>query len=160
MSTTTSSAATTSSAPSLAGSLASENELIGEVTNLLKTLRVNENGNPQLSAIRLAKVLTTDKSVLVDGGATHCLRNPRREEFLNHSEEVRVDLATGSVRMRQATGTGTLYSEDPNIQPIIPLSDLTKIGVVVRWDRQGCEMRLPSGEKLPVFLQDGCSMLP
>ena len=127
MSTTTSSAAKTSSAPSLAGSLASEKELIGEVTNLLKTLRVNENGNPQLSAIRLAKVLTTDKSVLVDGGAKHCLRNPTREEFLNHSEEVRVDLiATGSVRMRQDTGTRTLYSEDPNIQPIIPLSDLTR----------------------------------
>ena len=158
---TTSSAAAPSSAPSMAGSLASEKELIGEVTNLLKTLRVNDSGNPQLSAVRLARILNQDKAVLIDGGATHCLRNPHsREEYLNHAEEVRVDLAAGSVRMRQDTGTGTLYSEDPNLQPIVPLADVIKVGVVVKWDSSGCEMRYRSGEKLPVFLQDGCPMLP
>ena len=158
---TTSSAAAPSSAPSVAGSLASEKELIGEVTNLLKTLRVNDSGNPQLSAVRLARILNQDKAVLIDGGATHCLRNPHsREEYLNHAEEVRVDLAAGSVRMRQDTGTGTLYSEDPNLQPIVPLADVIKVGVVVKWDSSGCEMRYRSGEKLPVFLQDGCPMLP
>ena len=101
--------ATTSSAPSVAGSTASEKELLGEVTNLLKTLRAIDSNNPKLSAIRLAKVLSTDKHVLIDGGATHCLRNPTREELLNHSTDVNVDLATGTVRMRQDTGTGTLY---------------------------------------------------
>ena len=112
----TSSAAAASSVPSVAGSLASEKELIGEVTNLLKTLRVSDNSSPQLSAVRLARILNQDKAVLIDGGATHCLRNPHsREEYLNHAEEVRVDLAAGSVRMRQDTGTGTLYSEDPNL---------------------------------------------
>ena len=157
----TSSAAAPSSAPSMAGSLASEKELIGEVTNLLKTLRVNDSANPQLSAVRLARILNQDKAVLIDGGATHCLRNPHsREEYLNHAEEVRVDLAAGSVRMRQDTGTGTLYSEDPNLQPIVPLADVIKVGVVVKWDSSGCEMRYRSGEKLPVFLQDGCPMLP
>ena len=70
------------------------------------------------------------------------------------------DLAAGSVRMRQDTGTGTLYSEDPNLQPIVPLADVIKVGVVVKWDSSGCEMRYRSGEKLPVFLQDGCPMLP
>ena len=157
---TTSSAAAPSSAPSVAGSLASEKELIGEVTNLLKTLRVSDNGNPQLSAVRLARILNQDKAVLIDGGATHRPRNPHsREEYLNHAEEVRVDLAAGSVRMRQDTGTGTLYSEDPNLQPIVPLADVIKVGVVVKWDSSGCE-RYRSGEKLPVFLQDGCPMLP
>ena len=163
---------TGSSASSVAGSAlssapegaASEKELLGEVTNLLKSLRVNEGTtqNPQLSAIRLARVLrSSDKSVLIDGGATHCLRNPHsREEYLNHAEEVRVDLAAGAVRMRQDTGTGTLYSEDPDIQPIVPLADVIKIGVVVKWDSSGCEMRFRSGEKLPVYLQDGCPMLP
>ena len=158
-----------SSAESVAGSttskpesLSTEKELMGEVASLLKTWRVGEgSANPQLSAIRLAKILNKDKSVLIDGGATHCLRNPHsREEYLNHAEEVRVDLATGSVRMRQDTGTGTLYTEDPNIQPIIPLTDVIKIGVVVKWDSSGCEMRFRSGEKLPVYLQDGCPMLP
>ena len=62
--------------------------------------------------------------------------------------------------MRQDTGTGTLYSEDPNIQPIVPLADVIKVGVVVKWDSSGCEMKYRSGEKLPVFLQDGCPMLP
>ena len=162
---------TGSSASSVAGSTrssapegaASEKELLGEVTSLLKSLRVNEGTtqNPQLSAIRLARVLRSDKSVLIDGGATHCLRNPHsREEYLNHAEEVRVDLAAGAVRMRQDTGTGTLYSEDPDIQPIVPLADVIKIGVVVKWDSSGCEMRFRSGEKLPVYLQDGCPMLP
>ena len=158
-----------SSAESVAGSttskpesLSTEKELMGEVASLLKTLRVGEGStNPQLSAIRLARVLRSDKSVLIDGGATHCLRNPHsREEYLNHTEEVRVDLAAGAVRMRQDTGTGTLYSEDPEIQPIIPLADIIKIGVVVKWDSSGCEMRFRSGEKLPVYLQDGCPMLP
>eukprot|EP00434_Breviolum_minutum_P012623 symbB.v1.2.011127.t1/scaffold732.1/size241626/1 len=158
-----------SSAESVAGSttskpesLATEKELMGEVASLLKTLRVGDgNSNPQLSAVRLARILNQDKAVLIDGGATHCLRNPHsREEYLNHAEEVRVDLAAGSVRMRQDTGTGTLYSEDPNLQPIVPLADVIKVGVVVKWDSSGCEMRYRSGEKLPVFLQDGCPMLP
>ncbi len=60
---------------------------MGEVTNLLKTLRVGA-GDPQWGAIRLAKILDKDKSVLIDGGATHCLRNPTREEYLNHSEDM------------------------------------------------------------------------
>ena len=120
-------AAAPSSTESVAGSttskpesLSTEKELMGEVASLLMTLRVAEgSANPQLSAIRLARVLRSDKSVLIDGGATHCLRNPHsREEYLNHAEEVRVDLAAGAVRMRQDTGTGTLYSEDPDIQPI------------------------------------------
>ena len=158
-----------SSAESVAGSttskpesLATEKELMGEVASLSKTLRVGDgNSNPQLSAVRLARILNHDKAVLIDGGATHCLRNPHsREEYLNHAEEVRVDLAAGSVRMRQDTGTGTLYSEDPNLQPIVPLADVIKVGVVVKWDSSGCEMRYRSGEKLPVFLQDGCPMLP
>eukprot|EP00434_Breviolum_minutum_P005938 symbB.v1.2.005236.t1/scaffold302.1/size234775/5 len=111
-SSTTSSAPATSTAPSVAGS-ASEQELMGEVASLLKSLSVGEgNPNPQLSAVRLARILNQDKAVLIDGGATHCLRNPHsREEYLNHAEEVRVDLAAGSVRMRQDTGTGTLYSQ-------------------------------------------------
>ena len=130
-----------SSAESVAGSTASkpeslstEKELMGEVASLLKSLRVGEgNPNPQLSAVRLARILNQDKAVLIDGGATHCLRNPHsREEYLNHAEEVRVDLAAGSVRMRQDTGTGTLYSEDPNLQPIVPLADVIKVGVVVK----------------------------
>ena len=158
-----------SSAESVAGSTASkpeslstEKELMGEVASLLKSFRVGEgNPNPQLSAVRLARILNQDKAVLIDGGATHCLRNPHsREEYLNHAEEVRVDLAAGSVRMGQDTGTGTLYSEDPNLQPIVPLADVIKVGVVVKWDSSGCEMRYRSGEKLPVFLQDGCPMLP
>ena len=142
-------AAAPSSTESVAGSttskpesLSTEKELMGEVASLLKSLRVAEgSANPQLSAIRLARVLRSDKSVLIDGGATHCLRNPHsREEYLNHAEEVRVDLAAGAVRMRQDTGTGTLYSEDPDIQPIVPLADVIKIGVVVKWDSSGCEM--------------------
>ena len=147
-----------SSAESVAGSTTSKPESLATE----KTLRVGDgNPNPQLSAVRLARILNQDKAVLIDGGATHCLRNPHsREEYLNHAEEVRVDLAAGSVRMRQDTGTGTLYSEDPNLQPIVPLADVIKVGVVVKWDSAGCEMRYRSGEKLPVFLQDGCPMLP
>ena len=85
-SSTTSSAPATSTAPSVAGS-ASEQELMGEVASLLKSLRVGEgNPNPQLSAVRLARILNQDKAVLIDGGATHCLRNPHsREEYLNHA---------------------------------------------------------------------------
>ena len=68
----TSSAPATSTAPSVAGS-ASEQELMGEVASLLKSLRVGEgNPNPQLSAVRLARILNQDKAVLIDGGATHC----------------------------------------------------------------------------------------
>ena len=77
-----------SSAESVAGSTASkpeslstEKELMGEVASLLKSLRVGEgNPNPQLSAVRLARVLNQDKAVLIDGGATHCLRNPHSRQ--------------------------------------------------------------------------------
>ena len=74
-----------SSAESVAGpttskpeSLATEKELMGEVASLLKTLRVGDgNSNPQLSAVRLARILNQDKAVLIDGGATHCLTRER-----------------------------------------------------------------------------------
>lgn len=77
-----------------------------------------------ISAIRLAKMASLH---FVNGA-------PRREEWLNMSDDVRVEFSSGSV--------STLYSHQPSIQPIIRLGDVIKVGVILKkCDNGKCEMR-------------------
>ena len=46
---------------------------MNEVTSLLRTMRMESHSNPQMRALRQNEA-GGSKSVLLDGGATHCLR--------------------------------------------------------------------------------------
>ena len=132
--------------------------LMSEVTSLLKSMRTG--GNPQVSAVRLQRLDTTgQKTVLLDGGATHCLRPVKNEEEWARSTETPVFLASGTVTLRQVPGSETLVTKDRNTQPIVPLAALTQMGIQITWDEKGCEMKRGDGSKLPVFLDSGCPVM-
>ena len=121
-----------------------ETALISEVTSLLRSLRA-----PQLRAAYVRKMDTShDGSYLLDGGATNCLRKAKSNEEWETGTPQEVNLAMGSVVLRQLP-SGTLITQDPT-QPIIPLNDLTKIGVVVHWSEGMCNMT-QHGRRLRIY---------
>ena len=132
--------------------------LMSEVTSLLKSMRTG--GKPQVSAVRLQRLDTTgQKTVLLDGGATHCLRPMRSEEEWEKAVETPVFLASGTVTLRQVPGSETLITRDKGTQPIVPLASLVQLGIQVNWNEQGCEMKRPDGSKLPIYLDGGCPVM-
>ena len=134
--------------------------LMTEVTSLLRSMRADQNKSPQLSAVKLQRLNGTgQRTVLLDGGATHCLRLPICEEEWNRSREIQVQLASGVVTLRQNPESGSLLSMDKDVQPIIPLSALTQLGIKVEWDQRGCTMTRMDGRKLPVHLDSGCPVM-
>ena len=96
------------SSTSASGSTGTTEEaaLMGEVTTLLKSLRAS------IKAVSVKKVEKgKTASILIDGGATHCLRKARDAEEFHTAEDVTVSLASGSMKMRQCTQTGTLLTD-------------------------------------------------
>jgi len=117
-------------------------------------------GRPQVCAVRLQRLDTTgQKTVLLDGGATHCLRPMRSEEEWERAVETPIFLASGTVTLRQVPGSETLITRDQGTQPIVPLAALVQLGIQVRWDEQGCEMKRSDGSKLPIYLDGGCPVM-
>ena len=45
------------------------------------------------------------------------------------------------------------------MQPIIPLSDLTRIGIRIEWQENSCRMYKPGGDLLPTHLECGCPVI-
>ena len=132
--------------------------LMSEVSSLLKSMR--SGVKPQINAVRLQRLDTTgQKTVLLDGGATHCLRPAKNEQEWLKSVETPVFLASGTVTLRQVPGSETLVTQDKNTQPIVPLAALTQMGIQIIWDEKGCEMKRSDGSKLPVFLDSGCPVM-
>ena len=132
--------------------------LMSEVSSLLKSMR--SGVKPQINAVRLQRLDTTgQKTVLLDGGATHCLRPAKNEQEWLKSIETPVFLASGTVTLRQVPGSETLVTQDKNTQPIVPLAALTQMRIQITWDEKGCEMKRSDGSKLPVFLDSGCPVM-
>ena len=147
-------------APSSETTDASTKGLVDEVTSLLKSMRVAQSsgGRPALSAIKLRKMEAgRQTTVLLDGGATNCLRRARSDQEYRDAEPVQVSLASGSVSMRQSQKSRTLLVQE-EVQPIVPLSDLINIGVSIEWNDQGCKMK-HAGRILPIFLDEGCPVI-
>ena len=92
---------------------------------------------------------------LLDGGATHILRQARSTEEYQMAVPTRVELAAGEVTLRQVESTGTLLTDFPT-QVIVPLGKLALSGFRVHWE--GDEFRLfdPNGVKLDVILEGHC----
>ena len=75
--------------------------LMSEVTSLLRTMRMESSSNPQMRVMHLKRIEAGDtKSVLLDGGATHCLRPAKSREEWETAMECEVSLASGKVWMR------------------------------------------------------------
>lgn len=127
-----------------------------EVTSLLKSLSMTEENEPRVKNCQIKRLRADEKSsVLLDGGATHCVRERRSIEEWERASSVRVQLASGEIELRQCEDTATLLSDQP-VQSIIPVCKVTELGYTVRWDRNGCQIEHVVMGKLPVKMVQGC----
>ena len=134
-----------------------EAALLSEAASLLRSLRVQE---PAMKVCRVQRLAAaTNGMTLLDGGATHCLRQRETEEEWSRAVEVRVQLAQGEAKLRQDPITGTLLTLEPT-QAIVPLGKVVNLGYSVRWNRTDCTVEHPSHGKVPVQLAQGCPVVP
>ena len=97
-------------------------------------------------------------TVLIDGGATHCLRQVVDEAEWQAVEEVRVQTASGEVTLRQSKETATLLSREP-VQTIIPVGRLVQEGYSIRWDKVSCHLEHVRHGRVPVDIVQGCPVV-
>ena len=95
------------------------------------------------------------RSVLLDGGATHCLRTCKNNQEWDRAKDIEVALAEGSRMMKQCSSTKTLLTQE-QVQPIIPVSLITSLGYQVQWNENGCRISHPGRQDLPVEMIQGC----
>ena len=129
--------------------------LLSEATTLLKSLRPASDGRASLKAVKLSslEVRTTDRALL-DGGATHCLRRAESEEEWLRAQEVRVELAEGSVMLRQIPWTKTLLTQ--NDVQTVPLGVLISLGYEAYWEKERFTLTDSSGALLDVTIEGMC----
>ena len=94
---------------------------------------------------------------MLDGGATHALRRGTPQE-LELGETVEVELAHGSIELKQHPITGTILT-DHAVEPIVPLRGLIDLGFVIKWSSQGCEIKHPSRGTINCWLRNGCPVV-
>ena len=102
------------------------------MAGLLKSLRSIRA--PQIkyaAAEKEGEIGEVEPVALLDGGATHALRQARPHERDNLTA-VEVELACGSTVLHKHAGTSAILTLEP-VEPIIPLRMLVDAGFVVRW---------------------------
>lgn len=129
-----------------------------ELTSLLRSLRTEAT----IRAYSIQKMVPGDgreARVLIDGGATHCLRTCVDEKEWLKAGEIRVMLAEGETTMRQVAETKTLVTKE-HVQAIIPMALVTAVGYQVHWTNGQRRITHPGRQDLPVKLEDGCPTIP
>ena len=97
---------------------------------------------------------------LLDGGATHSLRHAAPSEY-RMARPVQVHLASGSTFDLRMNAVGTLLSEDPEVQPIVPMGLLAEeLGCIISWKGKECQVVHPETGKLNVTVSRGCPEVP
>ena len=131
-----------------------ETELVNEVTSLLRSL----SASVKVCSIR--KIADGgDEMVLLDGGATHCLRTVASELEWENATDIKVSLAEGETMMKQVTSTKTLITRE-KVQAIVPLCWVATLGYRVVWSQDGCKITHPNRPQLPVKMIQGCPTVP
>ena len=139
---------TTSSTPTPA---TGETAMVNEITSLLRSLRT---GGPSVRVCSVRK-MSGNMGVLIDGGATHCLRTSTSSDKWNNSKDTMVTLANGQTIMKMVAGTRTLITQQ-KVQPIIPMSAVTELGYQVQWTSGKCCIGHPSRPALEITMVQGC----
>ena len=123
---------------------------------MLKSLRPANEGRTAVKSIKLSSLeVRSNDRALLDGGATHCLRRAESEEEWNRAQEVRVELAEGSVMLRQIPWTKTLLTQN-EVQTIVPLGVLISLGYEAYWEKDRFTLTDPSGVLLDVMVEGMC----
>ena len=142
----------TSSASSTSSTKGEEErkEVLDRLEQQLKSLRT-------LKVFQLKKMTSSEDLALIDSGATHALRPKRKGENVMEYQEVGVGLASGETVKMRMSPTGCMVSLDYNIQPIVPMGQLTeKLGCEVHWSGGEVKIRHPEKGQLKVEMQEGC----
>ena len=138
----------------------SNDELMSEVTSLLRSLRMTSEAEPRMRVCQVKKLRGEEKAwTLLDGGATHCLRMMESEEEWMEAIPVKVQLAAGEAEMRQDARTQTLICREP-VQQIIPMIKIIDLGYAVAWSKSGCSIEHAHLGKIPVEMHQGCPNVP
>ena len=144
------SAATGESATFAAAAFESE----GDIEKMLKRAACVD-GEPHIVAT-LNGITVGKTRGLLDGGATHSLRHAAPSEY-RLARPVQVHLASGSTFDLRMNAVGTLLSEDPEVQPIVPMGLLAEeLGCVISWKGKECKVVHPELGKLGVTVSRGC----
>ncbi|CAJ1385828.1 unnamed protein product [Effrenium voratum] len=126
-----------------------KDKLMAEATQLLKSLRMKK-----LKAARLSKIGECQSWGLLDGGATHALRQARKGET-----DRMVELADGREVVMQMTEGHTLICKEAT-QVIVPLGALYLLGYRIRWEEGICCIEHASRGPLPVRMRQFCPEVP
>ena len=130
---------------------------MSEMTSLLRSMRIGAGA--QIRVCYIKKVGDhEDGSVLLDGGATHCLRQAKDEKEWGRARPITVHLATGEVQLRQDPESGVVLTKEAT-QPIIPMSRLMDVGYTLRWNSNECRIEHPRHGCLPIKMIQGCPMV-
>ena len=139
---------------------AGESALVQEVTSLLRSLRTETTSSASIKVCSVRRISSTEEQVvLIDGGATHCLREVKSDEEWKKAKEIRVALAEGDTMMKQVERTKTLITQE-RVQPIVPMCLVTALGYKVEWTAGECRIHHGTRGQLPVKLCQGCPTLP
>ena len=94
---------------------------------------------------------------LLDGGATHALRQAKSSE-VPHLWPVQVEMAMGSVTLYKCPAHNTLLALD-SVEPIIPLRLLADHGFKIEWQRDRCDISHPKHGRLECVRRQGCPVM-
>ena len=128
-----------------------KDKLVAEATQLLRSLRMKK-----LKAARLSKIGECQSWGLLDGGATHALRQARKGET---GEDQMVEMADGREVAMQMTEGHTLICQEAT-QVIVPLGALYLLGYKIRWEEGICRIEHASRGPLPVRMRQFCPEVP
>ena len=131
-------------------------ELMREATSLLEPIR-------SLKAVRMKFVGEGNfggpgEYALLDGGATHGLRQAKPEEEPDLIA-TKVELACGSTVLYKHPKHQTLLSKGP-VEPIIPLAWLVAADYRITWRRDSIVIHHPTRGPLKCSLRGGCPVMP
>ena len=131
-------------------------ELMQEATSLLEPIR-------SLKAVRMKFVGEGNfggpgEYALLDGGATHGLRQAKPEEEPDLIA-TKVELACGSTVLYKHPKHQTLLSKGP-VEPIIPLAWLVAADYRITWRRDSIVIHHPTRGPLKCSLRGGCPVMP
>ena len=109
------------------GETGSTQALMSEVTSLLKSMRVTQGESrssgqvmkPAINAVRLKRIeVGRESTVLLDGGATNCMRKAKSWKEYEEGLPVQVSLASGTAEMRQHRESGCVMSQAGRKLPV------------------------------------------
>ena len=130
-------------------------ELMREATSLLKSIR-------SLKAVRMKSVGEGNfggpgEHALLDGGATHGLRQAKPEEEPDLIA-TKVELACGSTVLYKHPKHQTLLSKEP-VEPIIPLAWLVAADYRITWRRDSIVIHHQMRRTMKCSLRGGCPVM-